>query len=275
MSTARKPIRPRLRTGVEQTSGEVTIKSELAANIVVQNEKSSLPVLARIPQVSTKSDRTKLSMRLDWLARLDWKRMRHIKMDPSWVAGGVLCVVLFLLLLITINRSSKTGETREESDAPTWKSAASTVTLQSAANTATTHSLHASVAQAETLTQGAAQPNADFSPAAVPANRAVADTKGMSIAPSQPAGTAEGNAVQPTLAGIYYPRTPYPAPAIGLVQTRAPSPGNFVAQPREYVEHIRTAQRDGYAPHAAATRAPVPSPPVVGGAQLDGIITKP
>jgi hypothetical protein len=255
----------------------VAIKSERAASAVAQDDKtSSLPVLARIPEVSAKSDRTKLSLRLDWLTRLDWKRMRRIKMDPSWVAGGVLCVVLFLLLLMTLNRGSKTSETLEEGDAPPWKSAASTVTLQSAAIPATTHSLQASVARPETQTQGAAQPSADLSPAFAPASQSVADTNRSSIATSQSAGTADGHVAQPALTGIYYPQTPYPAPAIGFVPNAAPSQSNHVAHPR-YGEEIRTAQRDGFAPHAAATRAPAPSPSpsAIGGAQLDGIITKP
>jgi hypothetical protein len=211
-------------------------------------------------------------MGLEWLTHLDWKRLRRIKMDPNWVAGGVLCILLFLLLLITVNRGVKTGATTEEADAPTWKSAASTIPSPSESVPATAHSLNATAAPADTQVHGESPPmTAGNSNAAVSPNLAAVESKATSNASS--ANTESGNRTQQPLAGIYYPRTPFPAPAIGAERSTI-APQSAHAAARSYGEELRTAQRDGLAPHAGA-RSTAPTQAPVGRAQFEGIITKP
>ena len=107
MSTARTMIRPRTRPQSPQPGGGALSTTESNAALAPNaNDKSSLPILIRLPEVAIPHS-TKLALRLDWLAKLDWNHIRRVKLDPNWVAGGLLGLVLFLLIMITLNRGSK------------------------------------------------------------------------------------------------------------------------------------------------------------------------
>jgi hypothetical protein len=242
-----------------------------ASPAISGDELPGLVVLARLPEVSNSRNPARLSQQLNWLKKLDLKQIRQLNLDPNWVAGGVLALVLLLLLVITMNRSPKpAANTAAESDAPSWNAGAT--------NTAPT-----------TLTatpNGAAPSSPNFVPGAVipgsvaggaPPTSAIAgagqiqpviqnqaSNSSQPVAASQPAASTQG---QFSLEGVFYPRTNYPAPV-------AHSLGQAVNQPAasSFGQEVRTAQRDVRAPHYAPAHPTSAQPDR---AQLQGIISQP
>jgi hypothetical protein len=244
-------IRPRTRPPSPQPGGSALSTTESNAVLAPKaDDKSSLPILIRLPEVAIPHS-AKLALRLDWLAKLDWNHIRRVKLDPNWVAGGLLGLVLFLLIMITLNRGSKPDpNSPAQNDAPSW-------------NAGNSKSSPASAAEASAA-------NGPFTPAAEPntqfaANASVAQPNG-GIAP------AHTDAGQAPLDGILYPQTPYPP----LAGVEAPSQarvdyGSPPVQP-DVQNGIHTALRDTSASRAFQS----PSNSAYGGhAHFDGGITKP
>jgi hypothetical protein len=242
-----------------------------APSAIAGDELPGLVVLARLPEVATSRNPARLSPQLDWLKKLDLKQIRQLNLDPNWVAGGVLALVLLLLLVITLNRSPKpAANTAAENDAPSWNAGAKATaptTLTATPNGATTSSpnfvpgavIPGSVAGSAPPTSaidgaGQIQPGIQNQPS----------YSSQPVAESQPAASPQG---QFSLEGVFYPRTPYPAPV-------AYSPGQAVNQPAasSFGQEVRTAQRDVRAPHYAPAQ---PNSAQPGRAQLEGIISQP
>jgi hypothetical protein len=251
----------------------------VAQNAISSEELPGLPVLARLPEVSPPSNRARLTEQLDWLKKLDWKRIRQMNLDPNWVAGGVLALVLVLLLVITLNRGSKpTPTTAAEAEAPTWnggKSAAAPTTLSATPNVA---------AGPTSLVPGSVVPgsvvpgSATNSAAPGPAAGSVGPSQGgiqpgssyatQPVTSTQPVVSSQG---QLSLEGVFYPRTPHAAPA-GLATHPIDQAVNQPAGSSIYGQELRTAQRDVASPHHAPMQ---PAVPQTGRAQLEGIISQP
>jgi hypothetical protein len=258
MNTARTTIRTRVRTqAANQPKTTPSVTDQTGQPLSPNVAPPPLPVLARIPDVTFPDDRSKLSLRLEWLTQLDWKRMRGIKLDSSWIAGGVLCVVLFLLLLITLNHSSKTNEnSAPPADAPSWNNASAPSPGNAIANSA-------AAGMPTTIASMTPDPGASGS------QQSVIDPRAATANSSSP--SAEPNAS--SLVGIYYPRTPHPTPVIAT--PGAPVSFNQPIQQPMYNNEIRTAQRDSHVPHAPASTTTAQPPIQSARAQFDGIITNP
>jgi hypothetical protein len=274
MNSQRSKIRPRSRGAeaaapVRAPSEEADVQPAMSGD-----ELPGLTVLARLPEVSA-SSRTLLADQLDWLKKLDWKRLRPMKLDPNWVAGGVLALVLFLLLIITLNRTPKPApEAAVQNEAPTWKDgnkAQAPTTLTATPNVAMANP----AATPGGATQGAAVPGsvADSSrPASALQDgaRPGSSTASQSLAGSQPFAGSQG---QLSLEGVFYPRTPYAEPTPAGVATQPID--QAVNQPPAasvYGRELRTAQRDVSMPHHAPLQT---NSPQSGRAQLEGIISQP
>jgi hypothetical protein len=222
-------------------------------------------MLARLPEVTQPTDLSKLTVGLDWLKRIDWQQVRRIKLDPNWVAGGVLSLVLLLLLVITFNRSGKAPvEPAVNNDAPAWTTAGKTApTAGSPVSTA-----------GDVAPGGAASIASGVASEAKMTSTAAGTTPANSIAPADQASNSAAQApnqyaaaTSPSLEGIYYPVTPYPA--IGAQPVVASAPAG--APP--YDSGIRTAQRDvTAAPQASGY---VGAPPASQARFEGGIITRP
>ncbi len=265
MNTTQSKIRPRVRDPEKARTEGITdgISKPVAQSTADVDSPAPLPVLARLPEVSLPSDQGKLSLPLDWLKRLDWQQVRRVKLDPNWVAGGVLSLVLLLLLVITFNRGAKTGvETEANTDAPAWSTAGKTsqspnaspgdATPVGASGSAANTSLVANTPPV--MTSGAV------------ANQSV--NAGPGTYAGEPAAqTPYAGPQSPSLEGIYYPQTPYASIAPQPVVNHAP------AGQSHYGNEIRTAQRDVGAVHQ--TPAYVGPTPASQARFEGGIITRP
>lgn len=274
MNTERARIRPRAR-GAETVPRTMSPPAEpLAQKAISSDEPAGLPLLARLPEVSPPANRARLSEQLDWLKKLDWKRIRQMNLDPNWVAGGVLALVLVLLLVITLNRSPKPEpNTAAEAEAPSWnggKSAAAPTTLSPSPNVA---------ANSASVVPGIAVPgSANHSAAPAPAAGSAGPIQGVTQQGSsyatqpaittQPVASSQG---QFSLEGVFYPRTPHAAPA-GLATHPIDHAVNQPGASSVYGRELRTAQRDVVAPHHSTMQ---PAIPQAGRAQLEGIISQP
>jgi hypothetical protein len=241
-----------------------------AEQTISSNEPPGLTVLARLPEVSPASNRARLSEQLEWLKKLDWKRIRQMNLDPNWVAGGVLALVLVLLLVITLNRSSKPApNAAAEAEAPSWnggKSAAAPTTLSATPIVAT--------ANPTTVVPGSVTNSAAPAPAAGSVGPIQGGSQQGSSYGSQPVAATQGLSSaqgQFSLEGVFYPRTPHAAPA-GPATHPIDHALNQPAGSSVYGRELRTAQRDVVAPHHAPMQ---PAVPQTGRAQFEGIISQP
>jgi hypothetical protein len=268
MKTTQPKIRPRMRDMgiVAQPHGNPEPSTRPAGRAAADGQDMPpLPMLARLPEVTQPTDPSKLTVGLDWLKRLDWQQVRRIKFDPNWVAGGVLSLVLLLLLVITFNRSGKEPvEPDSTRDAPTWTTAG-----KNAPTTGSPVSTAGDVAPggAAGIASGAAAEAKMASTGAdtTPANSIAPADQASHLAVQSPNQYAA--ATSPSLDGIYYPVTPYPAiaaqPVVGSAPAGAPP----------YDSGIRTAQRDvTAAPQASGY---VGAPPASQARFEGGIITRP
>jgi hypothetical protein len=269
MNTERTRIRPRMR-GAEAASPRAMPPDEPAVQKTVSgDELPGLILLAQLPEVSTSSNLTLLAEQIDWLKKLDWKRVRQLKFDPNWVAGGVLALVLVLLLIITLNRTPKPAtETAIQKEAPSWKDQQKTApptTLTATPNVATANPTGVAPGG---IIPGGVTPNSAAAASSVAATGLVQG--GIQQSPSSPSQPVVSSPItenpqgQFSLEGVYYPRTPYPAPVEGPIGQAE----NQAAGASVHGRELRTAHRDVSMPHHA--NAPQP-----GRAQLEGIISQP
>ncbi len=257
MSTTQTKIRPRIRTAEPQPLhsrsddiGQKTVESKSP-----DDSMPPLRLLARLPEVSVPLEKSKLSWRLDWLPRLDWQQVRRIKLDPNWVAGGVLSLVLVLLLIITFNRSSKqSAEPTTADEAPTWSTAGKSHQSPLSPAPDSGAPVSASTATPYVAPGINSSPVGNIAPSARDneVRRLAAETSGPAT---------------DSLEGIYYPSTGYGEVAIH------PAVSNRVAEQPQYGGEIRTAHRDAIQPYQPAGQS---APPSLGQARFDGdIITRP
>jgi hypothetical protein len=211
-----------------------------------------LRLLARLPEVAVPANKSKFALRLAWLQRLDWQQVRRIKLDPNWVAGGVLSLVLVLLLTITFNRSSRqSADPTPADEAPTWSTAGKSPQSSRSPVPEDGAPLSASAAASPGNTtlpvDNVAPPTSESE-----VRRLAAETSGPAT---------------DSLEGIYYPNTGY-----GEI-TIHPAISNQIADQPRYGGELRTAHRDAIQPY----QAPQPTaPPPSGQARFDGdIITQP
>jgi hypothetical protein len=227
-----------------------------------------LPVLARLPEVSPPADRARLALQLDWLKKLDWKRVRQVNLDPNWVAGGVLALVLLLLLVITLNRSPKPEvDAAAQSEAPSWNAAGKAVaptTLSATPNIAP-------ASPSSILPQSAISPPPASGMSGPPNQANAAPTSSYSGDPGIPSQAPSSSQGQFSLEGIFYPVTPYAAPVAVAAQ---PPIDHTAGQPNGsvYGRELRTAQRDLTVPHHPQEQT---GSPQNGRAHLQGIISQP
>jgi len=250
MSTARTMIRPRTRgESLQPRTASFSTDESIAIQAPHADDESPLPVLMRLPEVAIPSS-AKLSLRLDWLAKLDWNRIRRVKLDPNWVAGGLLGLVLFLLIMITLNRSSKPDpNTSAPNEAPSWNAGNLKPSPTSAAGVSASTSAHG------------------MGPVTDRTDTSNGQTLGAGM--SQ---TAASNAQQYSLEGISYPQTPHDMPAGMALEARTQITYGQPTGESGFDNGIRTAQRDTLVPRAV--QAPT-NPAHPGHAQFEGYITKP
>ena len=269
MRTAQTKIRPRPRVAEPalRYSDSPGIPEPVEQRATVEDAMPPLRLLARLPEVSVPADQPKISLPLDWLKRLDWQQVRRIKLDPNWVAGGVLSLVLVLLLVITFNRSSKpTVESPSTDEAPAWNTAgkapASNLTSDPVGgapiNASTVAPTPASAMDAGSYASGNTSVNqSPVGNNAPPSGDAV--VRRLAAETSGPATAS--------LEGIYYPRTPHDA------ITAQPVVANQNAGQQFTGNEILTARRDVMPPY----QPPVQSAPLQPGqAHFEGgIVTRP
>jgi hypothetical protein len=214
-------------------------------------------VLARLPEVVEPPAAKPLSLNLSWVLNFRWQDglRRLVQMDPNYLAGGVLALVVFVLVMITMrNRDGVSAA----------------VTLSNDAIAAT------SPAQATPVVEPAAVAERPIAgPTALNESQPVADMPGRHAAIQPVAETASQRAdvaasVQDPLAGIYYPRTPFEAPAGMSFEHVAGKPvAAFAAiNSQSPTDGMRTAMTN---PIGQRESQPSQSEPV---ARLDGIITR-
>jgi hypothetical protein len=267
MSTSQTKIRPRIRIAEPQRLYSPASDNHGQTDEAVSPEDSMPPlrVLARLPEVAVAADKSKLSLRLDWLQRLDWQLVRRIKLDPNWVAGGVLSLVLVLLLIITFNRNSKqSAEPTSTDEAPAWSTAGKSPQSTSSPMPGAGAAVSAATTATQTTSRNAADPLlSDSMQHQSPAGNIApavkdAEVRRLAAETSQPATDS--------LDGIYYPNTGY------LEVTGHPAMSNAAVDQPFNGGEIRTAHRDSIQPYQATQQSAPPS----GQARLDGdIITRP
>jgi hypothetical protein len=214
-------------------------------------------VLARLPEVVEPPNAKPLTLKLSWVLNFRWQDglRRLVQMDPNYLAGGVLALVVFVLVMITMrNRDG----------------ASAAVTVSNDAIAA------APPAQAMPVAESTAQPlqqQRDSTPIQESQQLAQAPTHTNWPQTARDAAAtyaAEPAPAQHPLSGIYYPRTPYDAPAGVSFEHVAGKPVAAFAAVNAGgpAEGVRTAMRN-----ANGQREPQPSQtePV---ARLDGIITR-
>jgi hypothetical protein len=272
MNTERTRIRPRIRTAEPAPHNTLPPEEAVEKHSVSDDDLPGLQVLARLPEVAVPSDRTRLPLQLDWLKKLDWKRVRQVNLDPNWVAGGVLALVLLLLLVITLNRSPKpAADAAAESQAPSWNAggkAAAPTTLSA------THNI-AAASPSNAPTNGAPVNTAPAT-GIVNAPTGVPPGPSYAVQPTVSSNAAAGPQGQFSLEGVFYPVTPF-APPVGIAAQ--PSLDHAVNQPNGsvYGRELRTAHRDVHVPHQPHVQpaAPQSAAPQSGRAQFEGIISQP
>ena len=267
MSTSQIKIRPRIRIAEPQRlySPASDIHPQTDETASPEDSVPPLRVLARLPEVAVAADKSKLSLSLDWLPRLDWQQVRRIKLDPNWVAGGVLSLVLVLLLIITFNRNSKqSAEPTSTDEAPAWSTAGkspqsnvSPVPGAGAPVSASTTAPHTTPGDAaDSMLSDSTQNQAPVGNIAPAVNDT--DVRRLAAETSQPATDS--------LDGIYYPNTGY------REVTGHPAISNLAVDQPLHGAAIRTAHRDSIQPY----QAPQQTAPSSGQARFDGdIITRP
>ncbi|MEX2138578.1 MAG: hypothetical protein WD894_04915 [Pirellulales bacterium] len=268
MRTTQTKIRPRLRVAepAPQHSACAGISEPVGHPATAEDAMPPLRLLARLPEVALPPDQAKLSLRLDWLKRLDWQQVRRIKLDPNWVAGGVLSLVLLLLLIITFNRSSKPAvESPSTDEAPAWNTAGKTPPSSVSPKPGFGAPINASTVAPNERSPVNAGPYVtdDTDSNHTPGGNNVpfasdSSVRRLAAETSEPATTS--------LEGIYYPRTRFEAVAA------QPVIANQTAGQPIYGSEIRTAQRDVIAPYHPPSHS---APPQSGQAHFEGIIQRP
>jgi hypothetical protein len=257
MITSHTKVRPRVRQSVAPAR---PVESPSLTPSPENNDRGLPPltVLARLPEVTVAEKPSAAARRLQWLHRFEWKGHHRLRLDPNWVAGSVLGIVLVLLLIITLNRSPKNNDqTPAPTDAPAWN----------AGKVMPPNPAGSSIEQVSVEgNKPASVEEAKSREPIMAANPAETSLNGTTYRPNieSPAtpGTAEQTAPVSALDGIAYPQTPFPpigGPARSVSATGSPPAG--------YGGEIRTAQRDG-------ARFGHPEPQYRG-ARFDGTITQP
>jgi hypothetical protein len=264
MATARR-IRPRSRTTAAMSLDSGTTAATIADQPVLDVLASlDLPVLARLPETSPTRGSMSWTQRVDWLKRLDWNHVRRIRPDPNWIAGGVLSLVLVLLLIITLHRSSKPDASTSESTAPTWTGSEPHSTSRDIPDAKATASTSTAVSNVPGFSSGASPTVSATNPRSV--NSGI-DPRSNAAAGAQQPLSRNANTDSFSLEGVYYPQTPYAAPVVVPASAAMPNQqANFGPMAGE----IRTAQRDTSFGRAAPQGGFQSARP-----QFDGIITQP
>jgi hypothetical protein len=265
MTTSQSTIRPRPRVemhGVEQakdkqTQPHVRGKGLPGGNSGSRQTSQSPAVLARLPELVDAPIGKPLSLKLSWVLNFRWQdRLRRlVQMEPNYLAGGVLALVVFLLVMITMrNRDTASAAIADSATAPT------------AAPVQATPAAETSIA--------ALQPQQPDS-TAVNASQVVAQARVHAEAAAPVVDTAATHVNTPApaqdpLAGIYYPRTPFDAPAgVSFEQVAGKPVAAFAAvSAAGPADGVRTALRDRS--EQRDPQAPQTEPV----ARLDGIITR-
>jgi hypothetical protein len=257
MITSHTKVRPRVRQPVARAQ---PVESPSMPQSPDNNDRGLPPltVLARLPEVEVADKPSSTATRLQWLHRFEWKGRHRLRLDPNWVAGSVLGVVLVLLLIITLNRSPKNNDqTPTPTDAPAWN--AGNVTPPNPAGSPIEHVSLDGNKPASVEAAQSREPMMAANPTETSLNgttyRANIDSP---VTPVTSGPTTPASALD----GIAYPQTPFPpigGPASAVSATGSPPAG--------YGGEIRTAQRDG-------ARFGHPEPQYRG-ARFDGTITQP
>ncbi len=265
MSTTPSAIRPRSRAGSRgkaqpkdsQPRAHVRVEPVQAGNREPKPKAPSPPVLARLPEITAQPTAKPISLNLNWLLNFQWQRRlrRLVQMEPNYLAGGVLALVVFLLVMITMRNRDGTATAAA---APASAMAATPIPTQPA-----TVALAESKDKSDSVASVTPQP---ATASHVPANP---------VATEVIAGVAETIASTPAqdpLAGIYYPRTQFgPLAGVAFEQVAGQSVAAFAAANSSApADGVRTALRDRIepgTPHATHTEPGV--------ARLDGTIIRP
>ncbi len=266
MSTTPSAIRPRSRAGTRgkeqpkdsQPRPHVRVEPARSENREPRTTAPSPPVLARLPEIAERPKAKPISLNLNWLLNFQWqRRLRQlVQMEPNYLAGGVLALVVFLLVMITMRNRDGTATVAA---APAGAVAATPIPTPPA--TVAQAALPESKAKSDSVASVTHQP---VTASHVPASPVAAE-----------AGVTETVAATPNqdpLAGIYYPRTQFGPPAgVAFEQVPAQSVAAFAAvNASAPADGLRTALRERIepgTPHATNTQPGV--------ARLDGTITRP
>jgi hypothetical protein len=264
MTTSQSTIRPRTRLemhGVEQAKDKQTqpyVRGEglPGGNSGSRQTLQSPVVLARLPELVDAPIGKPLSLKLTWVLNFRWQDQlrRLVQMEPNYLAGGVLALVVFLLVMITMrNRDGVSAAVADSSMAA------------AAAPAQATPAAETSIAALQQ------QPDST----AVNASQVVAETRFHADAAAPAVDTAATRVNTPApaldpLAGIYYPRTPFDAPAgVSFEQVAGKPVAAFAAvSAAGPADGVRTALRDRS--EQRDPQAPQTEPV----ARLDGIITR-
>jgi hypothetical protein len=268
MSITPSAIRPRSRAGTRgkaqpkdsQPRPHVRVEPVQAGNRELRPTAPSPPVLARLPEIAEQPTAKRISLNLNWLLNFQWQRRlrRLVQMEPNYLAGGVLALVVFLLVMITMRNRDGTATAAAT---PVSAVAATQIPTPPAtvARATPSESKNKSDSVASDAPQPAATSQVPAASLATEANSGVAET----IAPTP---------AQDPLAGIYYPRTQFgPVAGVAFEQVAGQSVAAFAAANSSApADGVRTALRDRNepgTPHATHTEPGV--------ARLDGTIIRP
>ena len=110
MSTSQSAIRPRSRAAGREV--EQPKDSQTQPHVRVERQTVGGPrqpvqsplVLARLPEVVESPVPKPPSLKLSWVLNFRWQDglRRLVHMDPNYLAGGVLALVVFVLVMITM-----------------------------------------------------------------------------------------------------------------------------------------------------------------------------
>jgi hypothetical protein len=210
-------------------------------------------ILARLPEVTEAPIGNPISLKLSWVLNFRWQDglRRLVQMEPNYLAGGVLALVVFLLVMITMrNRDGASAAVAGDALATAPQA---TVPAEPPVAAVKQQSDSANLKEAAPIAQTPV-----YADAAVPR----ADSAEVrSIAPAP---------VQDPLAGIYYPRTQFAAPAgVSFEQVAGKPVAAFAAVTSPFpTGEVHTPMRERIEQH----QQPAPQADPV--ARLDGIITR-
>ena len=257
MTAGQSAIRPRSRVAIpltalpEDSQTQRDVRGDEGANDERGSKSTSQSprVLARLPEIAAAPVGKPISLELSWVLNFRWQdRLRRlVQMEPNYLAGGVLALVVFVLVMITMrNRDGASAAVAGNAMAVTSAPAQATPVAEPTVAT-----------MQQTLELAAVE-----TPQVVAQREAAGP-----VAESYETRTIAPETVHDPLAGIYYPRTPFDTPAgVSFEQVAGKPVAAFAA--------VGPAGQSGVAMRdRTEQREPQPtqSEPV---ARLDGIITR-